>query len=234
MLSLSRPGITVSRDPRRAKGGVKRNTVNPHRSSPRRPRNPLTAISRGRYVVRDLHDGRGARSRRVVVKLGSWSACADGVRHPCRAPSFIARSKPTPKPHCRSQVYPATGRPGGNGPNPSERPERAPAMIIPGTTRRGPMFLPKAVRQADFCTDCRAPARHDSTIVAGGPREFHPIRRNPCSDLRAERATESSSCSLYAAKTCMQRHRFPARPDRTFVSDEEPTPTLSYLPEKND
>ena len=49
------------RDRYRASGGVKRNSVNPLWSSPHRRRNPLTAISRGRYVVRVIRDGRGAR-----------------------------------------------------------------------------------------------------------------------------------------------------------------------------
>jgi len=49
------------RDRCRARGEVKRNSVNPLWSSPRRRRNPLTAISRGRYVVRVIRDGRGTR-----------------------------------------------------------------------------------------------------------------------------------------------------------------------------
>jgi len=91
--------ITVSGTPARPETEWKRNSANPHRSSPRRPRYPLTAISRGRYVVRVTHESRRSPSRRVVVKLGSWSACADGAPQQCGAPSSYPGSRHPDRTH---------------------------------------------------------------------------------------------------------------------------------------
>lgn len=159
---------------------MKRNPVNPLRSSPRRPRNPLTAISRGRYVVRDFHEGRGARSRRVVVKLGSWSACADGVRPLVgRRLSSLARLAAVgaggPPADGRQRRSWTKFRPslGGGGPG------------ITGVGKRctgpRPAGLDLAVRgnRRSHISAVRRPGRcHETTSPPHRHQEIHPNRRS--------------------------------------------------------
>ncbi len=102
------------RDRCRARGGVKRNPVNPLRSSPRRRRNPLTAISRGRYVVRVYPRWPRCPSRRVVVSLvaGQPVQTAFGLRVGRRLSCAARRRRTGREIHRRRRTAPDPERVG--------------------------------------------------------------------------------------------------------------------------
>jgi len=138
------------RDRCRARGGVKRNPVNPLRSSPRRRRNPLTAISRGRYVVRVYPRWPRCPSRRVVVSLvagqpaqtafgprvGRRLSCAD--RRHRNARESHRRRRTAPGPERVGTSAPAVSRPGPE-PVPGPRERRGRSCCQMGL---GPNFRP--------------------------------------------------------------------------------------------
>src|SRR5664279_4270523 len=80
------------RDPRRARDGVEEKLRQPPSELPAR-----TPVPTHRYKPREVRRQGYPResrspSRRVVVKLGSWSACADGAPY-TGAPSSISAAE---------------------------------------------------------------------------------------------------------------------------------------------
>ena len=119
-------GITISGTPERPRTTWRRNVVTPVSELPAR-----TPVPTHRYEPREVRrQGKPRRSRspsrRVVVKLGSRSACADGAPT-VGAPSFIPSRQRLQRrragPWIRSRRWTETARPPAVG--------GAPAMVHP-------------------------------------------------------------------------------------------------------
>ena len=148
-------GITNSGTPDRPGAKWKRNFANPGSELPAQ-----APVPTHRYKPREVRRQGYPResrspSRRVVVKLGSWSACADGAPRQRGAPSSYPRTPGRATPGDRPLQGPATASsrsfvgPMNRAGNPRQPFPKAPLRTATEACRRLGTMLPKGTFRAN-------------------------------------------------------------------------------------